>query len=409
MLPATECASASTGPDPAVPRATTPPPDERARYAAFQEAIDTIRQRVEAEVGAEDVRYMRRVQRFSRAMEIGGRLLIHFSIEPVSFFSGVGALWVHKQLEATEIGHTVLHGAYDRMADAEDLNSKTFEWDTPIDEESWRHGHNIRHHQYTNVAGRDPDIHFGHVRLTEHTPHTLNNYHQLPFALTLIWPNFLFVMNAHFTGLIDVYFGNGRRDGLDFLPDRSFGSIKKAHQRAFRKYVPYYAKNYVFYPMLAGPAFGKVLLGNWMAETIRDVYSAATIFCGHVGTDVASYGEGTKARGRGEWYAMQVEASNDFAVGWPISVLCGALDLQIEHHLFPKLPPNRLREISPEVEAAGKAHGVAYRKASWPKTLGKALAHIGRLSRRRVAPEKPDQPRSKAAPPMSRTAAATPA
>ncbi|MGF1507944.1 MAG: fatty acid desaturase family protein [Myxococcota bacterium] len=352
----------------------------RERYASFQKAIDDIRARAEAELGPEDVDYMRRVQAFSKAMEAGGRLLIHFSPEPLSFCTGVGALWIHKQLEATEIGHTVLHGTYDRMKDADTLNSKTFVWDTPIDETCWRHGHNVRHHQYTNVAGKDPDIHFGHVRLTEQTPHTFHNYHQLPFALTLIWPNFLFVMNAHFTGLIDVYFGNGREDDLDFLPDRSMASLWNAHRRAFRKYIPYYAKEYIFYPMLAGPAFPKVLFGNFLAETIRNVYSAATIFCGHVGGDVQSFDEGTKARGRGQWYAMQVEASNDFSVSWPLSVLCGGLDLQIEHHLFPKLPPNRLREVAPQVEAACRAHGIPYRKESWPKTLGKALAHIGRLS-----------------------------
>jgi linoleoyl-CoA desaturase len=77
---------------------------------------------------------------------------------------------------------------------------------------------------------------------------------------------------------------------------------------------------------------------------------------------------------------MQAESSNDFKVPKPISILCGGLDLQIEHHMFPKLPPHRLREISAEVEEVCTRHGVAYRKASWPRTLGKALKRIARLS-----------------------------
>ena len=93
----------------------------------------------------------------------------------------------------------------------------------------------------------------------------------------------------------------------------------------------YYFKNYVLFPALAGPFFGKVLLGNWLAETMRDVYSAATIYCGHVGDDVQDYEHGTKAKSRGEWYAMQIEASNDFEVSRPLSILCGGLDRQIEH------------------------------------------------------------------------------
>jgi fatty acid desaturase len=137
----------------------------------------------------------------------------------------------------------------------------------------------------------------------------------------------------------------------------------------------------VLFPLLAGPFFWKVLLGNWLSELMRDVYSAATIYCGHVGGDTKSYPAGKKAHTRGEWYAMQVEASNDFEVSQPISVLCGGLDRQIEHHLFPSLPPQRLREIAPEVRAICARHGVEYRSQSWPRTLQKALAQVARLSR----------------------------
>ena len=101
-------------------------------------------------------------------------------------------------------------------------------------------------------------------------------------------------------GVSDAYEDNGLPEKLDFLPDRSRESVRGAWKRALRKFVPYYLKNYLFFPLLAGPGFLKVLLGNWLAETIRDVYSAATIYCGHVGPDVASYPAGTQPRCRGE-------------------------------------------------------------------------------------------------------------
>jgi len=358
---------------------------KKERMKRFGDAIDAIRTRAEAKVGPEDVAHVKRVNAFSRAMEVIGRVLIHVSFEPIGFLAGVGALWLHKQLQATEVGHTALHGAYDKLAGAEGFSSKTFSWDIPIDEEAWRHGHNVRHHQYTNVAGKDPDIHFGPARLTEHTPRKPLHRWQLPFMLGVLAPNFTFLMNLHFTGLNDLYFGNGREEQFDVLPDRSWKSVKEAHRKALRKYVPYYLKNYGLFPLLAGPMFWKVLLGNWMAETMRDVYSAATIYCGHVGEDVAAYPEGSRAHGRGEWYAMQVEATNNFEVSLPVSMLCGGLDRQIEHHLFPRLPPNRLREIAPEVRAACQAHGVAYRTASWGHTLKKALRHVRDLGVRDFA------------------------
>ncbi len=357
------------------------------RLRRFGETLDRIKARVESEMGEEDVRYVKRLDAFSRTCEVVGRGLIHFSFEPLGFSAGVIALWLHKQLQATEVGHTALHGAYDNLPGAERYRSATFRWDTPMDEESWRYGHNVRHHGYTNVAGRDADIHFGQVRLTEQTPWSERNTGQLPFSLLVLFPNFGFVMNTHFTGLNDVFFDNGRPERLDFLPDRSPASRRLAWRRTLRKFVPHYAKEYVLFPALAGPFFWKVMLGNWLAATLRDVYSAATIFCGHVGAHVKSYPAGTKAKGRGEWYAMQAEASNNYQVSWPVSVLCGGLDMQIEHHLFPKLPPQRLRQIAPEVRAACAEHGIAYHTDTWGRTLKKALTWIHDLSRERGARE----------------------
>ncbi|MFN7951496.1 MAG: fatty acid desaturase [bacterium] len=346
----------------------------------FGAEIEAIRREVEAKLGAEDVRYVKKVDAFSRAMEVLGRVLIHVSPEPITFLTGVTALWLHKQLQATEVGHTALHGAFDGLPGAERFQSKGFRWDVPIDEESWDEGHNRRHHPYTNIAGKDPDIHFGPVRLTEHTPFRAHHRAQLPFTVFFLWPNFGFLMNLHFTGLNDFYFGNDRADGMDFLPDRSWKTALTAHRRALRKYLPHYLKEYAFFPLLAGPFFWKVMLGNWLAATARDVYSAVTIYCGHVGEDVASYPDGTRPRGQGAWYAMQVESANNFEVPLPISMLCGALDLQIEHHLFPRFPTNRLREIAPKVRAACERHGIRYKTDTWGRTLAKALRQIARLS-----------------------------
>lgn len=356
------------------------------RMKRFGEAIDGIGNRVAAKVGAEDVIRLHRLNWFSRGMEVVGRTLLHFSLEPVSFLAGVGALWIHKQLQTTEIGHTVLHGVYDHLEGAGRLTSKKFSWDAPIHEASWRQGHNVEHHHFTNVAGKDPDMNFGPARLTERTPHKWFHHLQFPFLVAILAPNFTFFVNLHFTGLNDLYFGNGRADEYYSATDRSWKAIWSAHLTALRKFVPYYLKNYLFFPLLAGlffwnmTMFWKVLLGNWLAETLRDIYSAATIYCGHTGEDVADFPEGTRAKGKGEWYAMQVGATNNFQVSRPISILCGGLDLQIEHHLFPKLPPARLREIAPEVREVCEAYGVPYRTDTWGRTLKKALAHMRNLS-----------------------------
>lgn len=361
------------------PEGHTAPPDP-SRLDQFARAIDDIRRDAEAGLGGEDVDYIRRVRRTSIAAEVVGRVLICFSPDPVTFAAGVSALWIHQQLEAAEIGHTVLHGTYDQLPGAESFRSSTYWWDTPIDAECWRYGHNVRHHHYTNVAGRDPDIHFGPVRLTDRTPWSAKHRLQLPYLVFVVIPNFAFFLSWHFAGIVDIYFGNGCAERYDFLPDRSLGSILSAHKKLLRKHLPYYAKEYFLFPLLAGPFFWKVAAGNWLARSLTDVYSALTILCGHVGEDVATFPEGTRSGGRGGFYKMQVEATNNFEVPLPVSILCGALDRQIEHHLFPRLPPNRLREVAPRVRAACEAHGVVYRTASWGATLREVFRRVRQLS-----------------------------
>jgi linoleoyl-CoA desaturase len=48
--------------------------------------------------------------------------------------------------------------------------------------------------------------------------------------------------------------------------------------------------------------------------------------------------------------------------------------------MFPKLPPNRLREIAPAVKAACEAHGVDYKTDNWPRTIYKALKRVVALN-----------------------------
>src|SRR5678816_630814 len=129
-------------------------------------ASDAIGAESGARVGEDDLEHVRRVRRFSRAMEIVGRACIHLSFEPLLFGTGVVALFLHKQLEAVEIGHSVLHGTFDRFGPDTGFHSSTFSIRAPIDEASWKEGHNVRHHSYTNTHHKDPDILMGWVRLT---------------------------------------------------------------------------------------------------------------------------------------------------------------------------------------------------------------------------------------------------
>jgi linoleoyl-CoA desaturase len=350
------------------------------RTESFGRAIDAIFRDVEADLGEKDAAHIERIGFVSRSAEGVGRALLHFSFEPVAFGLGVAALWLHKSLELMEIGHMALHGAYDRLPRASRYHAAVFRWKAPIDEASWRVAHNVRHHQYTNIEGRDPDLNFGVLRLSPRVPHRRAHWLQ-PFTNLMSWFGFATAINLHVTGMLDIYLEHAN---LQQLRDNKPETVRAAQRTFFSKLMRYYGREYVFFPLLAGPFFWKVLLGNVLAEVGRDLYSAAVIYCGHVGAK--DFPGGTRAKGRARWYMMQVEAARNIEVPHLVSILCGGLDRQIEHHLFPRIPPNRLREIAPRVRAVCDAHGVRYLSKGWLGTLREVMRELRNLSSKAAAP-----------------------
>lgn len=347
------------------------------RLRSFAAAVDAIRSRVEAEIGQEDLAYIKRINRVSRGCEFVGRVLIQFSWEPIGFALGVIISWVYRQLHTSEIGHTVLHGTYDNFDAAGKFRAAEFRWDTPMDEEAWRYSHNLCHHHYTNIVGRDPDIGSSFQRLIGRGAHRAIYYLQLPLTLFVVVPNFGPLVSIHYSGLLYRW-----RSRPEFFADRSPQWMSIMKKRALLKFARKYGKEYVLFPALAGAFFWKVMLGNFLSSLMTSMFTAAVNYCGHVGERVHDFPAGTKAHSRGEWYKMQVESTNNFEVSRPLSILCGTLDRQIEHHLFPRFPTPRLRQVAPELRAVCEAHGVEYRTDTWPKTLKNVCRRIGALSLR---------------------------
>jgi linoleoyl-CoA desaturase len=53
--------------------------------------------------------------------------------------------------------------------------------------------------------------------------------------------------------------------------------------------------------------------------------------------------------------------------------------------LFPRLPPNRLRQIAPRVREICEKHGLRYRSDTWPRTLRSVFGELRRLGSREAA------------------------
>ena len=121
------------------------------------------------DLGEQDLAYIRKLIKTQRALEISGRGLLFLSFLPPAWLAGVAALSLSKILDNMEIGHNVMHGQYDWTGDPA-LSSSGFEWDTACPGDQWRHSHNYIHHTFTNILGKDRDIGYGVLRMSEEEP-----------------------------------------------------------------------------------------------------------------------------------------------------------------------------------------------------------------------------------------------
>ena len=314
--------------------------------------LDTIRQDIEDSRGERDSRYIRRTIAAQRALEVAGRLMLAASSKRSAWWAGTVTLGLSKIIENMEIGHNVMHGQWDWMNDPE-IHSSTWEWDMSGASKHWRFTHNFMHHKYTNILGMDDDVGYGTLRVTR-------DQRWKPFNLGNILYNTILALGFEWgVGLQHLELGKiskGRDDRAATMRRVKEFGVKAGHQ---------VAKDYIAYPALTSlsprATFRSTLTANAVANVIRNVWSNAVIFCGHF-PDGAEKFTKTDMVGetKGQWYLRQMLGSANFENGPALRFMSGNLCYQIEHHLYPDLPSNRLHEISLRVKDVCDKYDLPY-------------------------------------------------
>jgi NADPH-dependent stearoyl-CoA 9-desaturase len=335
---------------------------------AFGQELDAIRARVVADLGERDAAYINRVISAQRGLEVAGRGLLFLGFLPPAWLAGTAALSLAKILDNMEIGHNVMHGQYDWMKDPR-LDGKTFEWDTACPAEQWRHSHNYMHHTYTNIVGKDRDIGYGILRMSEDEP----------------WRPY-YLGNPLYAALLAVLFQYGVAVH-DLEAERiAAGELTLTDKRAmlediWRKVRGQTLKDYVLFPLLSGPSAPFVLAGNATANLTRNLWAFTIIFCGHFPEGTQQFTEEEVANEtRGAWYYRQLLGSANLTGGRLFHILAGNLSFQIEHHLFPDLPANRYAEILPDVRGICDRYGIPYNTGPLHKQFGSVVRKIVKLA-----------------------------
>jgi NADPH-dependent stearoyl-CoA 9-desaturase len=376
--------------------------------------FDAIRDRVVAELGERDRRYIESMIAMQRRLAVMGRVLLLGSRYRPARLAGTASLSAAKILENMEIGHNVLHGQWDWMNDPQ-IHSSTWDWDTASTSEAWKHSHNYVHHTFTNILGKDKDLGYEIMRIDPQ-----QKWH----PVYLLQPLYNLVLMALFE------WGVAFHD-LDFEAIRkghkSKAQVKRELRGILEKAKNQVVKDYVAWPLLSALAMaavdvafelgkGKQSRMGWAgrkrrrrngglasvlrsavaggrasysstakadatANVIRNVWAYAIIFCGHFPDQTYTFSpQEVEDESRGGWYVRQLVGAANIEGSPLFHVASGNLGYQVEHHLFPDLPSTRYAEIAPQVKQICERYGLPYNSGPFGQQLGMVQRTILRLA-----------------------------
>ncbi|SPM36029.1 Fatty acid desaturase [Mycobacterium rhizamassiliense] len=334
--------------------------------------LDAIRQDVEDSLGERDARYIRRTIGAQRALEVAGRLLLAGSSKRWAWWAGTATLSVAKIVENMEIGHNVMHGQWNWMNDPE-IHSSTWEWDMGAASKHWVSAHNVRHHKYTNILGMDDDVGYFILRVTRDQPWQRYNIGNVLYnallALGFEWGIGLQTVD------LEKYFDDGPEG--DIVRQRTREFTTKAGRQLFKDYIAFSALT----SLSPKASYKSTVKANAVANAIRNVWANAVIFCGHFPDGAEKFTKTDMVgESKGEWYLRQMLGSANFDAGPALRFMSGNLCHQIEHHLFPDLPSNRLHEVSVRVRALCDKYDLPYTTGPFLMQYGKTWRTIAKLS-----------------------------
>ncbi len=273
-----------------------------------------------------------------------------------------------------------MHAQWDWMRDPA-IQSTSWEWDTACPSDMWRHSHNVVHHTWTNVIGRDPDVGYGVLRVTEaqswSSKYLLQPLGNLLLMLLFEW---------------GVAVPQPRRDSLRReSKEQVIEELKAIGVKARDQIV----KDYVAFPALAAlgalvssrgsakagrAAFKSTLKANFAANIVRNVWSTRFIFCRHFPDQTYTFSQ--------EEVAEEVAAAaSTCASCWALAstadrcfTLAGNLSFQVEHHLYPDTPLLAVCGSAPRARDICRRYGLPYNTGRCTSSSAPSIALILRLA-----------------------------
>ena len=337
---------------------------------AFANDLDSLHHRLRQSVGYQDVRYIRNC-------ELIGRLctLVGFATAWLWLLNPIAIVLIAiGQYIRWGIAHHILHRAFDGIEGVPTrFRGSHFArgWRRMLDWNEWmlpaafQHEHNV-HHVYTGGQD-DPDVVEANLEFVRTSPKPRWVKYLMILLIGLTWrlsyyaPGTFIQLRRKQKGL--------RATRYHFTSLLVFSEIFNPFSREGARFwalciLPTGISRFMIIPALYLPLGWQAALSVFVAvvaaELLANLYTFILIASSHTGDDVYRFETGT--RGRGDFYRHQLLGTVNYTRG-PIvrDFLQIWINYQIEHHIFPNLPPSKLAGCAAEVEEICRRHDVPYR------------------------------------------------
>lgn len=277
------------------------------------------------------------------------------------------AMGVVQGLIGVNISHDALHGAYTSSSRWNKVLGYTFDF-VGLSSYVWKITHNFVHHIYTNVPGVDHDIGKGPVlRFSPKDKHYW--FHR--FQHIYFFPLYCL------TGLNWIFFS----DYFFLAEEAKKRPIPKQELFWFFCFKVINLVTFIVVPfMVMSFPWWQILIG-YLALQFAGGFTVALIFqLAHLVEGLDYPLPDSEGLMENQWAEHEMHTTANFGTRNPlINYVCGGLNFQIEHHLFPYVCHVHYTNISPIVRETAHEFGLPYHENK--SGTEAVLSHIRQLKR----------------------------
>ena len=272
------------------------------------------------------------------------------------------------------IGHDAIHGAYSSNKRVNKLLSLTFNI-VGANDYVWSVTHNVLHHTFTNIPHHDADL--NQVPILRVSPGTkFMKMHKYQY----IYAFFLYPL-ATITWVFS-------KDYVKFFSnDIKMTSSTKHPKKEIYRLIGYKVLYYILFLVIPFTVIDQpwyfILLGFVVGHLVMGMTLSVVFQLAHLVKGTSFVEPSTEGNVENTWASHQMYTTANFATkSMAANLLCGGLNFQIEHHLFPKICHIHYRHLAPIVRDTAAEFGLPYieNKSVW-SALQSHVAALKKLGR----------------------------